>query len=87
MIEFHDKRNLAHLPKPSDYETPLTRSALTSANRRFRQTGVPKAVGNDSVKAEEVVKRGTKARRKGAYQGQSVGEYLEFLNEIARQGE
>jgi hypothetical protein len=87
MIEFHDKRNLAHLPKPSDYEVPLTRSALTSANRRFRQTGVPKVIGNDRDKAEQAVKSGSKARRKGDYKGQTVGEYLEFLNEIARQGE
>jgi hypothetical protein len=84
MIEFHDKRNLRHFPVKEDYETPLTRASLTRANQRFRQTGVSRVVGSDREKADRIVKDITRERRKGKINpGNTVGEYLEFLNSVA----
>jgi len=88
MIEFNDRRNLGHLPKPEDYETPLTKARLTEANRRFRQSGVPRVVSTDREKAANIVSIVTKERRKGTINpGQTVGEYLEFLNSISESRE
>lgn len=84
MVEFHDKRDLRHLPKPEDYEVELTRASLTKANQRFRQTGVSRVVGSDQEKAAKIVNSVTRDRRKGKINtGNTVGEYLEFLNSVA----
>lgn len=85
MVEFHDKRDLRHLPKPEDYEVELTRASLTKANQRFRQTGVSRVVGSDKEKAAKIVNSVMRDRRKGLDTGQSVGEYLEFLNSVAEE--
>lgn len=80
MVEFHDRRNLGHLPTAEDYETQLTKPALTEANRRFRQSGVPKVVHSDQEKAANIVSETMRLRRKGVVNPKTVGEYLEFLN-------
>lgn len=75
---------MRHLPKSEDYEIPLTRSSLTAANKRFRETGVRRAVGNDKEKAARIVSSVVRDRRKGTINpGNTVGEYLEFLNSVA----
>jgi hypothetical protein len=79
-MDFHDRRNLRHLPTQEDYETPLTKASLTEANRRFRQSGVPKVIHSDPEKAANIVSTTMRLRRKGAVNPQTVGEYLEFLN-------
>ena len=82
---FRDRRPSGHLPKPEDFSTPLSRTALTKANNRFRQSGVQRAAGNDSVQAETIVRRLTKerfnARHKGAEDFPDVGSYLQYLND------
>lgn len=84
MVQFNDKRNLKHLPTSQDYETPLDRASLVKANKRFRQTGVSRVVGTDQEKAAKIVREVTRDRRKGKVNpGQTVGEYLEFLNSVA----
>lgn len=84
MVLFHDKRDQSHLPKSEDYDIPLTKTSLVVANKRFRQTGAPRVVGNDKEKAARIVSSVTKDRRKGIINpGNTVGEYLEFLNGIA----
>lgn len=85
MVEFHDKRDLRHLPKPEDYEVELTRASLTKANQRFRQTSVSRVVGSDQEKAAKIVNSVMRERRKGLDTGQTVGEYLEFLNSVAEE--
>lgn len=79
-MEFHDRRNLGHLPTQQDYETPLTKTSLTEANKRFRQSGVPRVVSSDAEKAANIVSITMRLRRKGVVSPQSVGEYLELLN-------
>ena len=85
MALWHDRRPSGHLPKPEDYETPLSRAALAEANKRFRESGVQRAAGTDSSQAEVIVRRLTKdrfnARHKGAEDFPDVGSYLEYLNE------
>lgn len=84
MVAFHDKRNQGHLPTAQDYDTPLDRAGLTKANKRFRQSGVSRVVGTDQQEAGRIVSEVTRDRRKGKINaGQTVGEYLEFLNSIA----
>lgn len=84
MVQFNDKRNLGHLPTAQDYETPLDRAGLTRANKRFRQTGISRVVGTDQQEAGRIVNEVTRNRRKGKINpGNTVGEYLEFLNSIA----
>ena len=85
MIEFHDKRDQRHIPRAEDYDKELTRASLIEANKRFRQTGVPRVISSDKEKAATIVKIAARNRRKGINTGQNVGEYLEFLNELARQ--
>lgn len=82
MVDFNDRRDLRHLPKAEDYETPLTKTSLTEANRRFRQSGVPTVVHSDREKAAKMVSTTMKLRRKGEINPETVGEYLEFLNGI-----
>lgn len=79
-MDFNDRRDLRHLPRPEDYETPLTRTSLAEANRRFRQSGVPRVVHSDREKAAKIVSTAMTQRRKGVVSPQTVGEYLEFLN-------
>lgn len=86
---FNDRRPLNHLPTDEDYETPLTKARVAGANKRFRSSGVPLVIHSDEEKAARVVRVATRERfkmRKNSGQDQeSVGEYLEFLNEIAKQ--
>jgi hypothetical protein len=77
---FHDRRNLGHLPTQDDYEVPLTKTSLAAANRRFRQSGVPRVIHSDRTKAASIVSTTMRLRRKGVVNPQTVGEYLEFLN-------
>jgi hypothetical protein len=83
-MEIRDRRPSGHLPAPDDYETPLTRTSLVEANRRFRLTGVQAAAGNDLVEADRLVKRTIKerfnGRRKGYEDFPTVGDYLAYLN-------
>ena len=79
-MDFNDRRDLGHLPKPQDYETPLDKTSLTEANRRFRQSGVPKVVLSDKEKAAKIVSITMRMRRKGVVNPLSVGEYLVLLN-------
>ena len=85
MPVFHDRRPRQHLPQPEDYETPLTRTSLAEANKRFRQTGVSSVIGNDTAKADRIIKKAIKERfnerRKGFEDFQTVGAYMEYLNE------
>jgi hypothetical protein len=80
---FRDRRANAK-PRDEDYETPLTRTTLVEANRRFRQDGVQAVVGKDTEAANRIVKHTIKtrfnARRKGFEEFESVGAYLEYLN-------
>jgi len=84
MVEFRDRRPHAK-PEPEDYERPLTRQALTEANRRFRQNGVPSVIYTDPDAAGKIVKRTIKerfnSRRKGFEDFDSVGAYLQYLSE------
>jgi hypothetical protein len=83
-MDIRDRRPSGHLPGPDDFETPLTRQALTEANKRFKESGVPLAAGNDPVEAARRIRRATKGRfnlrvREGQDFG-TVGDYLEYLN-------
>ena len=80
---WHDRRPSGHLPKPEDYETPLSRAALAEANKRFRESGVQRAAGNDANAADRLIRKMTKdrfnARRKGQEDFPDVGSYLAYL--------
>lgn len=89
MDTIRDRRPNKHIPTPEDYETPLTRSALLEANKRFRAYGVPGAVpGSNRDKADRIVKDVTRERYKrhkiSGQDFESVGEYLEYLNETGQ---
>jgi len=85
-MDVNDRRANAR-PSEEDYQTPLSRRALTEANRLFRENGVQAVVGKDSRAADRIVKRTVKerfnGRRKGAGDFSSVGEYLDYLNGLA----
>lgn len=89
MTLFNDRRPLHHLPTDEDYQTPLTKARVAEANKRFCSSGVPSVIHNDGEKAARVVKVATrerfKTRKNSGQDHESVGEYLEFLNEIAKQ--
>lgn len=84
---FRDRRPSGHLPKPEDYSTPLSRTALAEANARFRVSGVQRAAGNDSAAADRLIRRATKTRFNARHKGQEdfpdVGSYLEYLGEAS----
>ena len=84
---FRDRRPSGHLPKPEDFSTPLSRTALTKANNRFRQSGVQRAAGNDSEAADRLIHMTAKARFIARHKGQDdfpdVGSYLEYLREVS----
>ena len=83
-MDVRDRRPSGHLPGPDDFETPLTRQALTEANRRFKESGVPLAAGNDPEEAARLIRKATKtrfnSRRRDVGDFDSVGSYLEYLN-------
>ena len=87
MVIFHDRRPNRHLPTEEDYQTPLTRTMVTEANKRFRHSGVPRVIRSDPHTADRIVREATKQRfRSRRHSGQdfgSVGEYLDYLNETA----
>jgi hypothetical protein len=89
MVYFNDRRPRHHVPTEEDYRTPLTRTMVTEANKRFRNSGVPEVIHSNQKKADKIVNEATKkrfkSRRRSGQDFQSVGEYLEFLNEIAKQ--
>lgn len=87
MVDFRDRRPNAQ-PGAEDYERPLTRTTLTEANRRFRQSGVQAVVGNDAGKADRIVRRTIRerfnSRRKGFEDFPTVGDYLDYLTEQSK---
>lgn len=88
MDNFHDRRNMEHLPTPEDYEKPLTSYEVARANSRFRASGIPGVISNKNrtmadMLVENVTERRRESRRKEQKDFRSVGEYLEFLNSIA----
>lgn len=82
-MEINDRRPPRPLPKPEDYEVPLTRTGIKGVHREYRQTGVRGRLGTDPDKAGKIVRRATKdrhvARRQGYEDFSSLGEYKEFL--------
>lgn len=90
-MELRDRRPPRPEPRAEDYETPLTRTGLAEANRKYLQTGVRGRLGVDQNRAREIVRRTTKdrftARRKGLEDFSSLGEYLEFLIEAGEQSD
>lgn len=82
---FHDRRDLKHLPVSEDYSRPLNRATILEANKRFRETGVPGCVpdANREIAARIVKEVNRKKLNSVKNSGQTVGEYLEYLNEIA----
>jgi hypothetical protein len=85
---FRDRRPDGHLPRAEDYGTPVTRTTLTAANRRFRETGVQLRAGWDREEAGRIVRRATKerftSRQLGGDDLPTIGDYLEYLNQHGR---
>lgn len=83
-MEFRDRRPNGHLPRPEDYETPLSKTSLAEANRRFRASGVSAVIRTDPYSADTIIRRATKARfnsrREAEFDFRTIGEYLEYLN-------
>lgn len=84
MIEFNDRRDFRHLPNEDDYERPLTRNSLAEANARFRHSGIQRAPKDEAQRLiEYVAKRRSRAKhRYGQDDFSTVGEYLEYLNQL-----
>ena len=84
MVDFRDRRPGGHLPRPEDYETPLTRTRVAEADERFRLSGVQGILGPDPDEAERRIKHAIKSRFNRRRNGQgdfaTVGDYLEYLN-------
>lgn len=85
---FNDRRKRDHLPKPEDYDKPLTSYEVARANSRFRESGIPGVISNKNrqmadMLVENVTERRRESRKKEGKDFQSVGEYLAFLNSIA----
>lgn len=85
-MEIRDRRPPRPLPEPEDYEKPLTRAAITEANRKYLQTGVRGRLGTDTAKAQQIIRETTKERfkarrRSGEEPLGTLGEYLEYLAE------
>lgn len=80
---FRDRRTNAK-SRDEDYDIPLTRTTLTDANRRFRQSGVQAVIGHNPGEADRLIKKTIKERfndrRKGFEDFETVGEYLDYLN-------
>lgn len=86
---FHDRRDNPHLATDNDYMRPLTAATVREANRRFGQTGMRGAIPRSNRdKASDRIKTVTKERRttrKNSGQDfESIGEYLDYLNETDR---
>jgi len=83
-----DRRPSGHLPREEDYATPVTRTTLTAANKRFRETGVQLRTGWDQQEADRIIRRAAKDRFTSRHRGgddlPSIGEYLEYLNTRGR---
>jgi hypothetical protein len=81
---FRDRRPDGHLPRAEDYGTPVTRTTLAAANRRFRETGVQLQAGWDREEAGRLIRKTIKDRFNGRRSGwddfPTVGDYLEYMN-------
>lgn len=84
-MEVNDRRPPQPLPKPEDYEVPLTRTGIKGVHREYRQTGVRGRLGTDKGKADQIIRQAVKdrhvARRQGYGDFSSLGEYKEFLTQ------
>lgn len=82
-MEINDRRPPRPLPKPEDYETPLSRTTVKSVHQEYRQTGVRGRLGADKARADQIVRQATKdrftARRQGIGDFETLAEYKEFL--------
>jgi hypothetical protein len=82
-VEFHDRRPERPSARPEDYDRPLTKTALTEANRAFIERGVRGKLGPDEERARAIIRQVTKdrfnARRRVGADLESMGEYIEYL--------
>lgn len=82
-MEINDRRPPKPLPKPGDYETPLSRTAIKRVHQEYRQTGVRGRLGTDKGKADQIIRQAIKdrhtTRRQGYGDFDSIGTYKEFL--------
>jgi hypothetical protein len=83
-MDINDRRPPRPLPKPEDYEKPLTRTSISEVNREYLQAGVRGRLGTDSDTARKVIRETTKdrfkaRRRAGEEPLSTLGDYKEYL--------